>query len=148
MPKLISDYDIRLGVLALDRAFTIRPELGPIESHKGLLRFNLECEQPGFVELMYRSAKGFARDNRGHVEPRTPGRGVARPTFALVFDAPGRHASFGDRYASLAMELFMQLRENFIDWQVEHELRRVVADTDPKQRGKRGKLKVVHTRTS
>lgn len=140
MPKLIGDGNIRFGVIALDGAFTITPVIGSGPSRKGRLRFNLECEQPEFIDEMHQSASAFARDNRGKLGPR----GKARPSFAVTFDAPRHNGSFGEMFATLALQLFLELREEFMGWQVRHHLTRAVQTAGTK-RG-RAKLKLLRGR--
>lgn len=143
MATLIGDRNINLGVLALEGAFSIKPQIGQHGSRKGLLRFRLDCEQPAFIDSMYATATTFARRNRGKVE--SPRRGRAAATLLLVFDAPPRDASFGDLYLNLATQLFKEVRDAFMGWQVEHHLMGAagVAAISP---GERRRLRLVHNR--
>ena len=136
MPKLIGDDNIRFGTLALDGAFTITPVIGASQSRKGRLSLGLECEQPGFTDAMHQSASAFARKNRGRLEPR----GKARPSFAVTFDSPRRNASYGEMFATLTFQLFIELREEFMCWQVEHCLTMAVHTAGAKRGAAKLKL--------
>jgi hypothetical protein len=129
VPKLIGDDNIRFGVLALDGAFAITPVIASGPSRKGRLRFSLECEEPQFIDEMHRSASEFVRKNRGKLEPR----GKARPSFAVTFDAPRNNGSFGEMFPTLAFQLFLELREEFMGWQVGHHLARAVQTAQAKR---------------
>jgi hypothetical protein len=144
VPKLIGDDDLRIGALALERAFTITPVVGPPSSRKGRIRFGLECEQPEFIDEMHRSALAFARKNAGKLRPG----GRARSSFAVTFDAPRRDESFGELFATLALKLFIHLKDEFMGWQVRHHFGRAVRSAEINSKhGNRAALKLLHRRT-
>ena len=129
MPKLIGDDDITLGILALNGAFTITPVIGSGPSRKGRLSFSLECEYPGFIDAMRQSASAFARKNHGTLKRR----GRISQSFTVAFDSPRHNASYGEMFATLTFQLFVELREEFMRWQVEHRLTIAVQAADAKR---------------
>ena len=129
VPQLIGDDDITFGILALNGAFTITPAIGPGPSRKGRFTFSLECEYPGFIDAMRQSASAFARKNRGTLKRG----GKVSQSFTVAFDSPRHNASYGDLFATLTFKLFVELREEFMRWQVEHRLTIAVQAADAKR---------------